>query len=105
MAGFRVLLKVDIVPGQEKEFERAWSQGRPAVTGHPANRGHWLCAADGDASTYYVVSDWTDEPSFRDFERSETHLSHRAQLHPFRTGGSMTTMTIVAGGTAAPAPR
>ena len=51
-------------------------QGRigSVITGHPANRGQWLLRSTEDASTYYVISDWVDEPSFREFERK--HLVH-----------------------------
>jgi heme-degrading monooxygenase HmoA len=44
---------------------------------------------------YFVLSDWTSEPEFREFERSAEHLEHRVKLHPFRTGGSMETTTVV----------
>lgn len=96
-ATFRVLLKAQVRPELSGEFERAWVAGSPAVSGHPANRGHWLARSDQESDTYYVVSDWTDEPAFRAFESSDTHLSHRKQLHPYLTGGSMATMRLVAG--------
>ncbi len=96
-ATFRVLLKVEVKDGLEAGFEREWLAGSDAVAGHPANRGHWLSRDDKDPHTYYVVSDWTDEESFRAFEGSPTHLEHRQRMHPYRTGGSMTTMRIVAG--------
>jgi heme-degrading monooxygenase HmoA len=69
------------------------------VAGHPANRGHWLARIDQEQDAYYVVSDWTDEPSFRAFESSDSHLSHRQQMRPYLAGGSMATMQIVAGAT------
>jgi heme oxygenase (mycobilin-producing) len=97
MAGFRVLLKVEVVAGREADFERVWLSGRDIIAGHPANRGHWLCRSDTEATTYYVTSDWTDEAQFREFERSEAHLAHRSQLHPYRVGGSMATMSVLAG--------
>ncbi|MFH9983378.1 hypothetical protein ACH4ND_29995 [Streptomyces sp. NPDC017179] len=37
-----------------------------------------------------------DEPRFRAFETSDTHLRHRTKLPPLRSGGSMATMRIVA---------
>jgi len=97
MAGFRVLLKVDVVPGKEADVEREWLAGRDIIAGHPANRGHWLCRSDSESTTYYVTSDWTDEAQFREFERSEAHLAHRSKLHPYRVGGSMATMSVLAG--------
>jgi heme-degrading monooxygenase HmoA len=96
-ATFRVLLRVEVRPGLETDFEGEWRAGSEVVAGQPANRGHWLSRSDKEDSTYYVVSDWTDEPSFRAFESSPAHLEHRQRMHPYRTGGSMTTMRIVAG--------
>lgn len=93
---FRVTLTMEIVPGREAEFERTWFAIGDAVTGHPANIGQWLSRSAEQESTYYIVSDWTDEPSFRAFEQSEGHLEHRKRLHPLRASGSMRTMNVVA---------
>jgi heme-degrading monooxygenase HmoA len=96
-ATFRVLLQVEVRPGLEDAFEQEWRAGSEVVAGQPANRGHWLSRSEKEERTYYVVSDWTDEPSFRAFESSPAHLEHRQRMHPYRSGGSMTTMRIVAG--------
>jgi heme-degrading monooxygenase HmoA len=103
-ADFRVLLKVRVVPGLEAEFEREWLAGDEVVAGHPANRGHWLARSDQEENTYYVISDWSDEPSFREFERSDTHVEHRQRMFPYRVGGEMATMRIVAGSARAQEP-
>lgn len=95
MSVFRVMLRMHIRPGLERQFEQAWYQVGSAVTDHPANLGQWLAKSQEEAGVYYIVSDWTDEPRFREFEHSEQHLAHRSTLHPFRTGGSMTTMHVV----------
>ena len=42
-----------------------------------------------------VLSDWTDEASFRQFEHSADHATNRSDLQPFRLGGSMMTMDVV----------
>ncbi|WP_019869956.1 antibiotic biosynthesis monooxygenase family protein [Salinispora oceanensis] len=97
MGHFRVLLTVQVVSGREVEFEHEWLAGRDVIAGHPSNRGHWLSRAKNDSSTYYVMSDWIDEASFREFERSKAHLSHRQKLHPFRVSGSMVTMSVLSG--------
>lgn len=94
-AVFRVMLRMEIIPGKECDFERTWQQIGGAVTSHPANLGHSLSRSADEENVYYVVSDWVDEPRFREFEHSEAHLNHRVQLHPYRSGGSMTTMHIV----------
>ncbi|MFC8131468.1 antibiotic biosynthesis monooxygenase family protein [Streptomyces sp. NPDC057302] len=92
---FRVMLRLEVVPGKESDFEKAWHQGTDAVTGHPANLGQSLSREAGQESTYVIVSDWVDEPQFRAFEESPAHLEHRATLHPFRKGGSFHVMEIL----------
>ncbi|GAA3501778.1 antibiotic biosynthesis monooxygenase [Streptomyces prasinosporus] len=93
---FRVMLRMEIRPGMEKDFERTWREVGASVTDHPANLGQWLSRSAEENGVYYIVSDWTDEPRFRAFETSERHVRHREKLHPYRTGGSMTTMHVVA---------
>ncbi|AOS62912.1 antibiotic biosynthesis monooxygenase family protein [Actinoalloteichus hymeniacidonis] len=91
---FRVMLRMQIKTGMEREFERVWLEVGDSVTSHPANLGQWLARAqDG---VYFIVSDWVDEPRFREFEHSDRHLQHRQQLHPYRSEGSITTMHVVA---------
>ncbi|TDD12622.1 antibiotic biosynthesis monooxygenase family protein [Nonomuraea diastatica] len=92
---FRVMLRMQIKPGAEREFEETWLRIGTAVTEHPANEGQWLSKSAEEDGVYYIVSDWVDEPRFREFETSEQHLKHRVRLHPFRSGGSMVTMNVV----------
>jgi heme-degrading monooxygenase HmoA len=92
---FRVMLRMVIRPGLEREFEETWRAVGDAVTGHPANLGQWLCRSAEEPGVYYIFSDWADEPRFREFEHSDRHLGHRTRLHPYRSGGSMTTMRVV----------
>lgn len=94
-AVFRVVLQMQIHPGMEREFEQTWYQIGRTVTDHPANIGQWLASSEEEPGVYYITSDWTDEPSFREFEHSAEHLTHRTKLHPFRSGGSMSTMRVV----------
>jgi heme-degrading monooxygenase HmoA len=98
MAGraFRVMLRMEIKPGLEHEFERVWLAIGDSVTSHPANLGQWLSRSAEEQSAYYIVSDWADEPRFREFETSARHLEHRQRLHPYRSSGTMTTMEVVA---------
>lgn len=93
---FRVMLRMEIRPEAGAAFVEEWHRGTDAVTGHPANLGQWLSQDTGSPGTYWIVSDWVDEPRFRAFEESPAHLEHRARLHPYRTGGSFHTMEIVA---------
>ena len=67
---FRVMLRMEIEPGKEADFEKAWLEGTEAVTGHPASLGQSLAreeGPDGAGSTYVIISDWVDEPRFRAF--------------------------------------
>lgn len=92
---FRVLLRMDVHPGLERDFEQEWTQIAGVIACDPAILGQALMrSADGD-STYYVTSDWPDEQSFRRFELSEAHVEHRRRLHPYRRGGWMATTEIV----------
>lgn len=93
---FRVMLRMEIKPGMEDEFVRVWTEVGDSVTSHPANLGQWLSRSIDEPGVYYIVSDWTDEPRFREFEHSDRHLEHRQLLHPYRSGGSMVTMHVVA---------
>jgi heme oxygenase (mycobilin-producing) len=90
-----VLLRMQIKPGRERDFEHAWLSIGTAVTSQSSNIAQWLLRGADDDGAYYIVSDWTDEASFRDFERSPAHLEHRQQLHPYREAGSMQTMVAV----------
>ncbi|WP_413808676.1 antibiotic biosynthesis monooxygenase family protein [Streptomyces sp. OE57] len=92
---FRVLLRMHIKRGMEQEFEETWGRVGEVITRQPANLGQWLSRSAEEPGVYYIVSDWVDEPSFRKFERSEEHVTHRTRLHPYRDGGSMVTMHTV----------
>ncbi len=93
---FRVMLRMQIKSGVEADFERVWLAVGESITSHPANFGQWLFRSVEEPAVYYIFSDWADEPSFREFEKSERHLVHRQKLHPFRSGGSMAIMQTVA---------
>lgn len=92
---FRVVLRMNTLPGHAKEFEREWVAGAGLIAEEPANLGQWLSKSTDEEDVYYIVSDWTDEPRFREYERSARHLTHRSRLHPFRASGSMTTMNVI----------
>lgn len=100
-APFRVMLTMEIVPGLQQEFEQAWRAGARVIASQPANLAHSLSRSSSSGTRYFIMSDWAGEGAFREFERSDSHLEHRASLHRFRAAGAMTTMNIVGG--AAPA--
>ncbi|MFI6847832.1 antibiotic biosynthesis monooxygenase [Kitasatospora sp. NBC_00085] len=92
---FRVMLRMEIWPEAETAFVEEWHRGTEAVTGHPANLGQWLSKDSHQDRVYWIVSDWLDEPRFREFEESQAHLEHRARLYPYRSGASFHTMEVV----------
>jgi heme-degrading monooxygenase HmoA len=92
---FRVLLRLEIHPGMERQFEHTWREIGEMIAGHPAIRGQWLLRGAEEPATYYIISDWADERQFREFERSAAHLEHRKRLNPCRSGVAMTTMHVV----------
>lgn len=92
---FRVMLRMRIRPGMERDFEETWYRIGDTITGHPASIQQWLARSDEEPGVYYVMSDWVSEERFREFERSDEHVVHRSQLHPFRLEGSMVTMRLV----------
>jgi heme-degrading monooxygenase HmoA len=92
----RIVLRMEIVAGEEERFERAWREGARTIAREPANLGQWLSRSADEPGVYYIVSDWVDRSSFVEYERSERHRLHRARLHPYRRAGSMTTMDMVA---------
>lgn len=92
---FRVMLRMEIKPGMGDQFERTWTEVGNVITDHPANLGQWLLKNAEEENVYHIMSDWVDEPRFRDFETSDAHVDHRKKLHPYRSGGSMTTAHVV----------
>jgi heme-degrading monooxygenase HmoA len=101
---FRMVLRMAVRPGTEQDFETEWLGVADDIAAHPACLGQTLersaeeCSADAggtDGSVFYIISDWADEASFRDFARDEIHHQHRARLAPFRLSSSITTMTMV----------
>jgi heme-degrading monooxygenase HmoA len=91
---FRVLLRMELHEGGEAEFEKAWLAGADVISGQPANLGQWLALSAEEPAVYYIISDWTDEAAFRDYELSEEHREHRQRLHPYRKSGTMAVMNI-----------
>ncbi|MDH6579789.1 antibiotic biosynthesis monooxygenase [Kitasatospora sp. MAP5-34] len=93
----RVILRMDITPGRETEFEAVWLEIGKLIATRPANRGQALTRATepGGTHVYYVLTDWSDEAAFRAFETSPEHVEYRRRLQPLRTAGTMTVTDIV----------
>lgn len=93
--GFRLLLRMRVQAGSEGKFEEVWRSVGDAFARHPACLGQCLSRDAEDQGVYYVVSDWVDEPRFREFQGSTQHREHQARLAPYRFDASMTTMHVV----------
>lgn len=92
---FRVLLRLRTRPGAGAAFERDWQLGADLIGGQAGHLGQWLARGAEDPQTYYVISDWADEASFRGYEHSAVHAEHLARLRPHRTEGEMWTMSVL----------
>ena len=92
---FRVMLRMQIRPGMEDEFERVWLVADADLAAEPASLQRWLLRSSMEEGVYFIMGDWVDEDGFRAFECSAVHLAHRAKLHPYRSSGSFTTMHVV----------
>lgn len=94
-APFRVMLRMEVKPGLERAFEDAWVSGAAAIDAEAANLGQWLSKSADEEAVYFIVSDWTDEASFRAYEQTDRHSEHRTRLHPFRVRGSMSVSHVL----------
>ncbi|MEV5341647.1 antibiotic biosynthesis monooxygenase family protein [Streptomyces sp. NPDC052676] len=92
---FRVLLRMEIRPGTEREFERTWLDIGNGIAAEPANLGQTLIRDVEKTGVYWVITDWTDERAFRSFELSAAHVDNRRRLQPFRTSGEMLLTQVV----------
>ncbi|MEV4875837.1 antibiotic biosynthesis monooxygenase family protein [Streptomyces cyaneofuscatus] len=87
--GLRVLLQIRITEGHEAEFEELWRAHAETVRRFPDNHGQQLLRRTGERGSYTVLTDWTDEPSFRAFEQSPEQQSYLKKLWAIRAGGQM----------------
>ncbi|MGW4200408.1 putative quinol monooxygenase [Streptomyces sp. NPDC004726] len=87
--GLRVLLRIEITAGREAEFEELWRDHARTVRAFPDNHGQQLLRQAGEPGHYTVLTDWTDEPSFRAFEQSPEQQAYLRRLWPMRSSGEM----------------
>ncbi|MDH2426179.1 antibiotic biosynthesis monooxygenase [Sphaerisporangium sp. TRM90804] len=102
---YRVMVKMRIHPGMEREFEKTWQDVAATIARHPANVGQSLARSPDEDGIYYIVSDWQNEDRFHEFEHSPEHAANRMRLDPYRdpAGTSMIPMTVSARLAAPPA--
>ena len=92
---FRVMLRMQIHPGMERDFEQKWYAIGDGITGHPANLGQWLSRSAEEEGVYYVDQRLGGRAPVPGVRAQPAHVEHRTALHPYRSGGSMTTMSVV----------
>ncbi|RCG25316.1 antibiotic biosynthesis monooxygenase [Streptomyces reniochalinae] len=92
-----MLLRIRISPGHEAEFEKLWAEHAETVRGFPDNHGQQLLRTRGRPGDYTVLTDWTDEPSFRAFEHSPQQQAYLTRLWAIRAGGEMQLLDVVRG--------
>lgn len=93
--GLRVLLRIRITEGHEAEFEELWRGHAETVRGFSDNHGQQLLRSPGESGSYTVLTDWTDEPSFRAFEQSPEQQAYLRKLWAIRAGGEMQLLEVV----------
>jgi quinol monooxygenase YgiN len=92
---FRVQLTMQVDPANAAEFEAAWLAVGQTVAEHPSNIAQWFARSRGNPGTYYIVSDWPDEETFRRFEKEPGHWEITGQLRKLRVAGDMTTVDVL----------
>ncbi|CAI4166197.1 antibiotic biosynthesis monooxygenase family protein [Streptomyces albidoflavus] len=93
--GLRVLLRIRVAEGQEERFEELWRAHAETVRSFTDNHGQQLLRTRGERGSYTVLTDWTDEPSFRAFERSPEQQAYLRELWAIRSGGEMQLLDLV----------
>ncbi|SCF79730.1 antibiotic biosynthesis monooxygenase [Streptomyces sp. Ncost-T10-10d] len=93
--GLRVLLRIRITEGHEAEFEELWRAHAETVSRFSDNHGQQLLRQTSESGSYTVLTDWTDEPSFRAFEQSPEQQAYLKRLWAIRAGGEMQLLEVI----------
>jgi heme-degrading monooxygenase HmoA len=96
---------LDVIPGQESEFERAFAQASPLIAAATGYLGHSLSRCLERPSSYLLLVRWrTLEDHTQGFRGSPQYLEWKRLLHrfyePFPTVEHFTPTGIGAGPTA-----
>jgi heme-degrading monooxygenase HmoA len=92
----RATLHLKIRRGRELEFERAWRDVAAEIRRVPGNVRQALTRSPRDPGRFTITSDWTDQDSFRAFERSPEQDALTATIRDLRESASMTVDDLVA---------
>jgi heme-degrading monooxygenase HmoA len=98
----RATLRLQVRPGREKEFEKVWQDVAVVAGQAPGNLSQALLRDARDPAWYVITSDWADEDSFHDFERSPEQDELTAPIRALRQSASMELYDLVS--TAGPVP-
>ncbi|GAA3602612.1 hypothetical protein GCM10022419_103710 [Nonomuraea rosea] len=88
----RAVLTMAVPAARADEFELAWQRAATWAGRQPGCLRQSLCATDAG---YVITSDWSDEESFRRFERSPGQDEATARLRALRTSARMEVQRIV----------
>ncbi|MFC6085818.1 antibiotic biosynthesis monooxygenase family protein [Sphaerisporangium aureirubrum] len=101
---YRVMVKMRIHPGMERDFEKTWRDIAATIARHPANVAQSMAKSPDEDGVYYVTSDWRNKERFHEFEHSPEHAANRMRLDPYRdpAGTSMTPMYVSSSYTSTP---
>src|SRR5881409_3188505 len=86
----RATLRLNVTPGRERAFERAWRAVAAEVRRAPGNLRQALLRDPAEPGAFVVTSDWDSAEAFRAFERSPEQDALTAPLRALRESASMT---------------
>jgi heme-degrading monooxygenase HmoA len=91
----RATLTVEVRPGHEPAFERAWRAVAEEVRGTPGHVRQALLRDPGDPARFVITSDWQTADAFRAFERSPEQEALTAPLRALRASASMSIHDLI----------
>jgi len=75
---------LDVIPGREDEFERAFGKAQEIISGIPGYLSHELRQCVEQPNRYVLLVNWeTLEAHTRTFRESEQYQTWKALLHHF----------------------
>jgi len=91
----RATLRLTVLPGREKEFERAWQAVAAEVRRTPGHLRQALLRDPVEPDIFVITSDWETAEAFHAFERSPEQDALTAPLRALRASASMTVYRLV----------
>lgn len=91
----RVVLTVDIRPGEEQAFESEFEEVAGRVAAMPDVMRQVLCRDPGNPSRYLIMSDWPSWEAFRRFEVSPEQDEATAPVRAHRSAVQMAVYDVV----------